>query len=152
MSAPPKFFYTVEPKGIDELTKKERKELLDEIGEYLKFTILEFVGESSSPVSKSPDFKPKKNGDESVLDLEGDLLDSLDFKISKDATSLDIGFFEKLQAAKAFGHASRMEGHPWLENAVPRRQIIPFEDQLFKKEIRDGVDDIIQEFLNANKD
>ena len=151
MSAPSKFFYTVKPEGVDELTKKERAELLDSIGEYLKFTILDLVGQSESPVSKSPNFKPKKDGDPSVLDSEGDLLDSLDFKISSDKRSLDMGFFIKNEAAKAYGHASRMEGHPFLDGKVPRRQIIPFEDQLFKKEIRVGIDEIIQEFLDAHK-
>jgi len=152
MTAPSKFFYELKPEGIDELTKKEREELLDAVGEYLKFTILDFVGQSESPVNRSPNFKEKKNGDPSILDDNGDLLDSLDFKVSRDAKKLSIGFFDKLEAAKAFGHASRMEGHPWLENKVPRRQIIPFEDQVFKKEIRDGIDEIVQEFLDANKD
>jgi hypothetical protein len=152
MAAPSKFFYTISPDGIDSLSKKDRKELLDSVGEYLKFTILDLVGQSESPVARSPNFKDKKDGEVSVLDENGDLLDSLDFKVSKSANSLEIGFFDKLEAAKAFGHASRMEGHPWLENKVPRRQIIPFEDQVFKKEIRDGIESIIQEFLDANQD
>ena len=101
MSAPDKFFYTVSPEGIDSLSKKDRKELLDSVGEYLKFTILDLVGQSESPVSRSPNFKDKKNGEASVLDENGDLLDSLDFKVSKSATSLEIGFFEKEEAAKA---------------------------------------------------
>lgn len=151
MTAPAEFFFKVSPDDIDDLSKKDRAELLDQIGEYLKFTILDFVGDSISPVVKSPNFKPKKNGDESILDAEGDLLNSLDFRISKDKTYLEIGFFQELQAAKAFGHASRMEDHPWLENKVPRRQIIPFDGQKFKPEIRDGIDSIIQEFLDANK-
>lgn len=150
MAAPSKFFYTLEP-DLEGLSKSERSELLDEIGEYVKVAILDLVGDSVSPVSKAPDFKPKRNGEESILDSEGDLLDSLDFKINRSATAIDIGFFDKLQAAKAFGHASKMEGHPWLDGKVPRRQIIPFEDELFKKEIRDGIQDIIEEFLDANK-
>lgn len=152
MSAPSKFYYTVSPDGIDELSKKQRRELMDAIGEYLKFTILDLVGQSESPVSKSPNFKNKKNGEASVLDDTGELLDSLDFKINKSATELEIGFFDKLEAAKAYGHATRMEGHPFLEDKVPRRQIIPLEGQNFKKEIRDGIDEIVQEFLDANKD
>lgn len=150
MSAPSKFFYTLEP-DLEGLNKAERKELLDEIGNYLKVAILDLVGESVSPVSGAPDFKNKKNGEASILDDEGDLLDSLEFKINKSATAVDIGFFKKLQAAKAYGHATRMEDHPWLENKVPRRQIIPLEGQSFKREISSGIKEIIQEWIDANQ-
>lgn len=150
MSAPSKFFYTIEPE-LNGLSKQERMEVLEQIGDYLKVAILDMVGDSVSPVSGSPNFKDKKNGDPSILDDQGDLLDSLDFKISRSATSIDIGFFEKLQAAKAYGHATRMEDHPWLENKVPRRQIIPLEDQSFKREIMSGIKMVIEDYLDANQ-
>lgn len=150
MTAPSKFFYTLKP-DLEGLKKSEREELLREIGDYLKVAILDLVGDSVSPVSGAPDFRNKKNGEASILDDEGDLLDSLDFKINRSATAIDIGFFEKLQAAKAYGHATRMEGHPWLEDKVPRRQIIPLEEQNFKREISSGINDIIQEWMDANK-
>lgn len=150
MTAPRRFFYTLEP-DLEGLNKSERKEVLDEIGNYLKVAILDLVGDSVSPVSGSPDFRNKKNGDPSILDDEGDLLDALDFKINKSATTIDIGFFDRLEAAKAYGHATRMEGHPWLENKVPRRQIIPLEDQSFKREISSGIKEIIQEWIDANQ-
>jgi phage gpG-like protein len=151
MSAPEEFYYTYKLKDYESLSKSERAELLDQIGEYLKFTILDMVGSSKSPVSKAPKFKNKKDGEASILEDDGDLLDALEFKLSKDKTSLDIGFFDELQAAKAYGHATKMEDHPWLEDKVPRRQIIPLEGQKFKPEIRDGIDEIVQEFLDANK-
>ena len=150
MSAPSKFFYTLEP-DLDGLDKAERLELLEEIGEYLKVTILDFVGDSRSPVSGAPDFRDKKDGESSILDDQGDLLDSLDFKINRSATSVDIGFFEKDQAAKAFGHATRMEGHPWLDGKVPRRQIIPLEEESFKREIKSGIKMVIEDFLDARE-
>lgn len=150
MSAPSRFFYTFEP-DLPDLSKRERQELLEEIGDYLKVAILDMVGDSVSPVSGSPDFRNKKNGEPSILDNEGDLLDALDFRINRSATSIDIGFFSKDQAAKAYGHATRMEGHPWLENKVPRRQIIPLEDQVFKREIKSGIKMIIEDFLDANQ-
>lgn len=150
MPAPSKFFYTISP-DLEGLTKSEREDLLREIGDYLKVTILDLVGDSVSPVSGSPDFRNKKNGQPSILDDEGDLLDSLDFKINRSATAIDIGFFEKLQAAKAYGHATRMEGHPWLEDKVPKRQIIPLEDQNFKREITSGIKMVIEEWMDANK-
>jgi len=150
MSAPSRFFYTVEP-DLDGLDKTERQQLLEEIGEYLKVTILDFVGDSRSPVSGSPDFRNKKDGEASILDDEGDLLDSLDYRINRSATSIDIGFFQREQAEKAYGHATRMEGHPWLDGKVPKRQIIPLEEEEFKREIKSGIKLVIEDFLDARE-
>jgi len=157
MTAPAKFFYTYSPKGIDDLAKADREELLDQIGEYLKFTMLDMIGESKSPVNGekfeklSKKYAAEVGHKQSNLERDGDLLDSLDFKTSKDRRSLDIGFFDKLQAAKAFGHTTGMEGHPWLEGITPERKILPMGREKFNSEIVDGIDNIIQEFLDANK-
>lgn len=158
MSAPSKFFYTLEPDGIEDLPKADRQELLDQIGEYLKFTMLDFIGSGISPVDGdkfeklSKKYAKKVGHKESTLENEGDLLDALEFKTSRNAKELYIGFWDKLQAAKAYGHTTGMEGHPWLDGVTPERKILPMEKETFDKEIQNGIDNIIQEFLDARKD
>jgi hypothetical protein len=157
MAAPKKFFYSLKPDGIEELKSKDREELLDQIGEYLKFAILDFLGSSKSPVTgetldKLSDKYSKKVGHKwTNLEFEGTMLDALDFRLSKNNTTLDIGFFTKDQAAKAYGHTTGMEGHPWLEGVTPERKILPMGKESFDSEIEDGIDNIIMEFLSANQ-
>lgn len=156
MSAPAKFFYTIEPDGIDELSRADKKELLDQIGEYVKFTMLDYIGENRSPVDGdkfeklSKKYAQKVGHKQSDLQAEGDLLDSLDFKIR--SSSIEIGFFEKLQAAKAYGHTTGMEGHPWLEGITPERKILPMGKEKFDSDIMDGIAALVEEFINATKD
>lgn len=155
MGAPSKFLYKYKLDTEESLSKKERQELLDQIGEYLKFTMLEIIADKKSPVTGekfdnlSKDYAKKVGHKWSDLQESGDMLDALDFKLSKDAKSFDIGFFEKEQAAKAYGHTTGMEGHPWLEGVTPERKILPMGKETFDSEIMDGIDNIIQEFLDA---
>lgn len=159
MPAPKKFYYSLfidDYEGVDELDSKEKKELMDEIGEYLKFTMLDFIGDRKSPVDGdefeklSPKYAKKVGHKYSDLQYEGDMLDALDYK-TKRGGEIQVGFFDKLQSAKAYGHTTGMEGHPWLEGVTPKRKIIPIEGETFDEEIMTGIEQLIQEFIDANK-
>jgi hypothetical protein len=161
MSAPSKFYYSLflnDYEGVDELPLENRVELLDEIGEYLKFTMLDFIGDKKSPVdgdkfeNLSSKYAKKVGHKYSDLQFEGDMLDALDFKTKPRKYEIQIGFFDKDQSAKAFGHTTGMEGHPWLDGVTPKRKIIPIEGETFDDEIMDGIGTLIQDYIDANKD
>ena len=161
MSAPSKFFYTLfldDYEGVDELEGEDKQDLLEEVAEYLKFTMLDFIGDRKSPVdgktfeNLSPKYAKKVGHKYSDLQFEGDMLDALDYKIKPRKLEIDIGFFDKLQAAKAYGHTTGMEGHPWLDGVTPQRKIIPIEGETFDEEIIQGLEQVISEFIDARKD
>lgn len=143
----------------DNLKKSEKKELLKEIGDYIVVSMLDLIGEGKSPVSNAKDFKKlsekyadqEKGGDKLAnMDLEGDMLDSLTYKIKGD--EIEIGWFKGSQAIKAYGHTTGMEGHPWLEGKAPVRKLLPDEDESFKRTITTGIREIIEDFIDANQD
>ncbi|MBO9665925.1 MAG: hypothetical protein J7501_03860, partial [Bdellovibrio sp.] len=47
-------------------------------------------------------------------------LDTLTIIKNKDG-KVKIGWTDELNNAKAFGHISGMEGHPWLDGVAPKR-------------------------------
>lgn len=160
MAAPSKFYYSLfldDYEGVDQLSYSDREDLLNEIGEYLKVTMLDFIGDSKSPVdgekfeNLSEKYAKKVGHKFSDLQYEGDMLDSLDFKLRPRKYEIQIGFFDKKEAAKAYGHTTGMEGHPWLDGVTPKRKIIPIEDQTFDEEITGGIAQLVQEFIDANK-
>lgn len=154
--------------SIDEITKKvsvdlpdglsrsEKEELLEEIGEYIKITMLDMIGDGRSPVtgrkwkSLSEKYADKKGTKLSNMDLEGDLLDALEYEVKRG--SLYVGWWDESQAPKAYGHTTGMEGHPWLDGKAPVRKLIPREDEGFNAEIRNGINTIIEDWVDANKD
>lgn len=154
--------------SIDEITKKvsvdlpdglsrsEKEELLEEIGEYIKITMLDMIGEGKSPVTGrkwknlSEKYADKKGTKLSNMDLEGELLDALEYEVKRG--NLYIGWWDESQAPKAYGHTTGMEGHPWLDGKAPVRKLIPREDENFSAEIRNGIQTIIEDWIDANKD
>jgi phage gpG-like protein len=148
MTAPSKFFTTLDITLPDDLTRAEKKEVLKQVADYTIVAMLDLIGDGVSPVTGDA-WKDLKGGGTSTLEDEGDLLDSLKFKIVDG--EVQIGFFEKLQAAKAFGHTTGMEGHPWLEGKTPERKIIPIdsEGEEFAEEIKEGIEKILEEFLDG---
>jgi hypothetical protein len=153
--------------SVDELTKKvsvdipsdlkarERKELLEEIGEYIKITMLDMIGDGRSPVTGqewrqlSKDYSKFKGSKEANMDLNGDMLDSLDYEVSKG--ELYVGWFDSDQAVKAYGHTTGMKGHPFLDGVAPKRKLLPTDKEKFTAEIRSGVEEIVREFLDARE-
>lgn len=130
----------------EEVSPSLRKEIHNEVGEFLVEQVLQSVAEAKSPVSGESfpalkaDYKKKKvaEGGSGVanLELSGDLLDALDFKST--AEGLEIGFFNS-QAWKADGHL-KFSG---ADNGIPQRRFLPDEGQKFKRDIESQIEDII---------
>jgi hypothetical protein len=129
------------------LSKSEKKELLNEIGDYLVTEILSYIGDTNSPVSGYGEFKKlsktyadrEKLGDRTpILELNGDMLEALTFNIVDG--SLKIGIFDEDQAIKSFNHNTG--------DTVPMRRFIPGKDEKLKKGITSYVDTIIEDYLS----
>lgn len=134
------------------LSKAEKSEVLDMIGELLVEQILDYVTSEKSPVT-GKDFKPlsreyairKKEevgNTRANLDLEGDLLSSVDYKIRGDR--IEIGVFGS-QAPKADGH-NNISG----KSRLPTRRFIPDEGQTFTPEIRELVKETVDSYIADN--
>lgn len=142
-------------KSLKKIKKSERANVLEDVGEALIEGILDYVGSGKSPVvggqykkKLSPAYAKQKGSDLSNMELSGEMLDSLEVKISGD--SIEVGFFDPDEAAKAAGHHSGAT--PWdgyKQSKLPVREFIPREKQNFKKEIMNAVMEIID---NARED
>lgn len=148
--------YSLKPEIPSWLPPEVREEALDEVGRYVATEIALIVGDGTSPVDGHGAFKrltsdyadDEKGGDRTAnLELEGDLMRALDWRVEMD--EVKIGFFDRAQAIKAYGHNTGMKGHPWLDGVAPVRRIIPDKDEKFNKEIMDGVSDIIDSYIEA---
>lgn len=134
------------------LSKSEKSEVLDMIGELLVEQILDYVTSEKSPVT-GRDFKAlsreyalrKKEevgNTRANLDLEGDLLSAVDFKIKGE--SIELGVFGS-QAPKADGH-NNISG----KSKLPTRRFIPDEGQTFAPEIRALVKETVESYIADN--
>lgn len=140
-----KYLYFKIPKEVSD----QEDEIKEEIGDYLRAAILDNVGEGVSPVTggafkklNSKYAKDEKKGDTTPnLDLNGDMLDSLEYEPTD--RGLKIGIFDEDQAIKAFNHN--------VGDTLPKRQFIPGPDQNFKKDIMKEINAIIKEFVDASK-
>lgn len=133
-----------------------KEQALEEVGRYVATEIALIVGYGNSPVEGHGAFKrltedyanEEKGGDRSPnLELEGEMMRALDWRVEMD--EIKIGFFDKDQAIKAYGHNTGMKGHPWLDGVAPVRRIIPEKDENFNKDIMAGVADIIDSYIEA---
>lgn len=133
-----------------------KEEALEEVGRYVATEIALIVGDGNSPVEGHGAFKrltedyanEEKGGDRSPnLELEGEMMRALDWRVEMD--EIKIGFFDKEQAIKAYGHNTGMKGHPWLDGVAPVRRIIPDKGENFNKDILSGVGDIIDSYIEA---
>lgn len=134
------------------LSKSEKSEVLDMIGELLVEQILDYVTSEKSPVT-GRDFKAlsreyairKKEevgNTRANLDLEGDLLSAVDFKIKGE--KIELGVFGS-QAPKADGH-NNLSG----KSKLPTRRFIPGEGQTFTPEIRELVRETVESYIADN--
>jgi phage gpG-like protein len=149
MSAPSEIFKTIKL-DFSGVPRSELGELKDEIKELVIDEVLTRVNKGESPVNGYGKFKSlskkyaesEKGGNtQPNLTLDGDMLDSLEADFEGD--TLTVGIFDSEQAAKAYGHNTGMEGHPWLDGKTPVRKFIPDKDEKFKKEIMDRVQFLI---------
>jgi hypothetical protein len=100
------------------------------VGEFVVESVLKSLANAESPVAGaswpdlSPKYKDKKEGEglngEPNMELSGDMLDSLDFRETRDG--IEVGIFGR-EAWKADGHL-KFSG---AENNTPRRQFLPDE-------------------------
>jgi hypothetical protein len=148
-------FKPFEDNGLDLPARNARRDALEEIASYVRDEILQYVGEGKSPVSGgewkktlSPEYKKIKNEISGVkfanMELYGDMLDALDYKVKTDGT-ISIGWFGGEQAAKADGH-NNFSG----KSTLPVRQSIPKPGEVFKRDIVAGMKEIAKTFLEDN--
>jgi hypothetical protein len=123
-----------------------KRAVLDEVGEYLVTSVMDYVSESRTPVSGgkfktklSKDYAEREGKDSANLDLTGSMLDSLTYRIS--GNSVEVGVFDSDEAPKAYNHN--------VGDTLPQRQFIPMESQKFKSEIMAGIDEVIEEILSG---
>lgn len=145
---------TIKP-DLSEVPLDLREAALDEIGRYVVTEAALIVGDGVSPVDGYGAFKKlseqyadeEKGGDKTPnLELNGDLMGSLDWRVEVDG--VEVGFFND-QAIKAYGHHTGMKGHPWLDGKAPVRRIIPDKGENFQQDILDGIDEIIEQYKEA---
>ena len=141
--------FTFEIPAFDEVPPSVRQELVDEIGDYLRDSILDYVGESKSPVAGgrfkkelSDAYKKVSGKNNANLELTGSMLDSLEVIPDYDSGLVTIGIFDPDETPKAYNHQ--------VGDTLPQRQFLPGEDELLKAEILRGVQRIIEEYLNES--
>lgn len=139
--------------------KNLRKEAANEVGQFLVDYILDKVGESASPVDKgiyksslTKNYKKVKSeisgNTQANMELFGDMLDSLEYTV-KDG-KVEVGIFDKDQAAKAYGHNTGFKGHPnaKMRGNKYKRQFIPSKSKNFNKEAREEINRIIDDYAS----
>jgi len=143
------FSFDFEVPGIDEVPEELREEALNDIGEYLLDSILDYVGSSRSPVaggefraSLSPDYAKRAGKDRADLDLTGSMLNSLEYSYDADSGTVTLGIFEEDEIPKAYNHN--------VGDTLPKRQFLPEEEETFKAEIIRGVGRILSEYLEED--
>lgn len=136
------------------LPEAVKNRIKNDAGEFLVERILSAAAHQESPVegedwpSLSPLYKKKKLaeglGGKANLEFEGDLLDALTFKETKDG--IELGWFGK-QAGKADGHAN-LSG----ESQIPTRRLIPAEGQEFVPSIQQELERIVADAVTDELD
>jgi len=148
-----KYGYEFDPLKGSDVPKKEKPKALEEIAQFVKEQVLSYIGDGKSPVSGgnwkkslTKEYKKIKGQESSVnfanLELSGDLLDALDVVVkSNGKLSLEVSGD---QAGKAEGNNIGSYGRdPNPKNA---RRFIPLSGETLKKQIVDGIKDIIQDY------
>lgn len=144
-------FKPLEELGI-EIPRGARREALEAAAEYIRTAMLDYIGSGTSPVSGgkwvrslTKEYAAKKGEESSAgfanLELSGDLLDSLTVEaISGTTITVDVGSDER---DKAEGHLTGLYGK---NSRIRPRQFMPQDNQRLKKDILQGVKDILKEY------
>ena len=149
---------------IKKISKQNRNDALEEIGEYLLQEILTSVGEGKTPVNKgrykkslSKDYKniKKQVSSSSIanMELHGDMLDALDFKIDVGKMNVEIGFLaggDQKQIDKADNH-NKFSAKA-KKTKLPARQFIPRSNERFKKKIMKEVESIARDYASQDNE
>jgi hypothetical protein len=143
----------VDPKDIP---ASKREETLELIADFVLESVLSYVGDGNSPVSGhgkfpalSKDYKKRKVAEGGTpvpnLLLEGDLLDSLTVKRSRNTLTLTVdGALEDKKADNHNGFG--IYGTPTL----PERRFIPAENEMFKRDITEGIKRFVEDALDED--
>lgn len=138
--------------------KSSRRDALKEIAEYVRDELLQYYGDGESPVSRGK-WKSKLSSEYAKLkeeisgvdfanmELYGDMLDSLEYKIT--GNKIQIGWFGGEEGAKAYGHQTGYDGHPTIKKG-PVRQLLPNEGERLRPDIREGMKQIAKEFIQED--
>lgn len=135
---------------LDGLSEADKKQLREEIGEILVEEILASVADRNTPIQGAPAFKKlskeykkfkleETGSGEPNLDLTGDLISSIDYKV--EGNSLKLGVFDPENAGKADGH-NNFSG----KSNLPERRFLPKEGETFKKSIRDLIAETVENY------
>lgn len=135
------------------LSKADREDALDQIGEFLVEQTIVNAAESASivkgekiPALTSKIYKLKKRAEvgnaTANLELSGEMLDSVDY--DRAGTRLTIGVFGEA-ALRADGH-NNFSG----KSSLPRRRIFPGEGQEYKSGIEREISRIIADYKTTN--
>lgn len=135
------------------LSKKQKREIAQEVGDYLVEQTLLSVGSQKSPIDGetwkkliSKEYKKKKldevGNTDADLQLSGQTLDELSWKMTENG--IKIGVFGG-RAPVADGH-SNISG----KSKLPRRRFIPDVGQDYKGPIATEVDRIVADIVSQN--
>lgn len=138
---------------LEGLSRSQKRELMDQIGELLVEQVLSYVADVSTPVSGaaykktlSKEYKKFKleevGSDQPNLDLTGEMLNSLEYKVQGE--KLELGIFGE-DAPKADGH-NNFSG----KSKLPQRRFLPGEGQEFKSDIKRLVKETIETYKADN--
>ena len=141
--------------GLDEpKSRADRRAALEEIADYVRTEVLQYVGDSTSPVrggawkaSLSPAYaklKKEISGNTTAnMELTGDMLDALECVVTSRGT---------LELRIAGSEAPKADGHNNFsgKSELPAREFIPNESkgQTFKQPILNGMKQIAQAFMD----
>lgn len=144
-------FYEFDPFKLAKMKKPKGNVAAakQEIKDFVLDSVLNAVGEASSPVSGRGKFKAlSKNYKDyksefssstmANLELNGDMLDELEVVESKGNLKLRI---KGSEAAKADGHNNHSG-----KSSLPTRRFIPSKGETFKRDIIAGIKDIIRDY------
>ena len=133
---------------LSDVPRNQRAAVKQEVGNFVVEEILRSVSSASSPVSGGRYKKTlsqeyadaEKGGNRTAnLELEGDMLDSLEFKNTR--AGVEVGIFKASEVPKADGH-NNFSG----QSKLPTRQFIPKENEKFKRNIESGIKNIVNQF------
>ena len=143
--------------GID-VPKEKRAEALKDVKDYVKEQVLSYIGDGKSPVANghwkrtlSPAYKKQKSQTSSAtfanLELDGELLDAINTKASKDKIVLEVAGGKDVQA-KAEGNQIGSYGRE--PNKSNSREFIPTNGRTLNQSIMNGVKSILRSYGEDN--
>ena len=135
--------------------KGDRDTVKAEVAEFVIDSILDALGDATSPVLDAGKFDPlsskyakfKKGFSSSGtanMELTGEMLDALTWK-NLGGNSLEVGWLDAEQAGKAHGHTT---GYKHL----PERKLMPNAKEHFEDDIETGIGEIIASFAEEPDD